>query len=101
MNTIEDKLKATVTAAAIIEKEEKHRRVFIPTIKWAVPVAAAIAIALIVIRPKDPKDTFTDPQLAYAEVEKAFAYISNQIEKGSEIAAKAEEPIESIKTIFK
>ena len=53
---------------------------------WAVPaVAAALVTAVLVFR-SQPKDTFSDPYLAYAEVQKAFGQIS---EKGEAAAARA------------
>lgn len=37
-----------------------------------------------------PKDTFTDPDMAYAELEQAFKLISLKVEKGADIARNAE-----------
>lgn len=103
MNELEDKLKAAVLAAALTGREDKisGKKETGKALKWVIPaVAAAVAAALVLI-PGRPKDTFDDPVLAYAEVEKAFAYMSEKIETGSEIASKAEESVELIKTVFK
>lgn len=53
---------------------------------YRVAGAAAIvilAVGLSLIRTNDePKDTFSDPYLAYAELERALAIVSDGIQKG-------------------
>lgn len=45
--------------------------------------AAAIAIlAVMLFRPAEPQDTFDDPRLAYAEIEKTLSYISDKMKTG-------------------
>ena len=59
---------------------------------WGIPaVAAALVAAVIVFRsvPKEPEDTFSDPYLAYAEVQKAFGQISQKGEEAAAIAGNA------------
>lgn len=100
-SNLEDKLKATVLAAALQEEEVKQTRKMEHSFAWA---GAAVAFASLVIffaLPSNPKDTYDDPAVAYAEVEKTFALISSKIEKGSEFAQKADEPIETINKLFK
>ena len=99
MENLEDRLEAAVLAAAIVEEGKRKRAVSRTVLRWAVPAFAA-ALALLLAVPSRPKDTFNDPALAYAEVERTFAYISQKIDKGAEIAAKAEEPVSTIKNIF-
>lgn len=100
MENLEDRLEAAVLAAAIVEEGKRKRAVSRTVLRWAVPAFAAAALALLLAVPSRPKDTFNDPALAYAEVERTFAYISQKIDKGVEIAAKAEEPVSTIKNIF-
>ena len=100
MENLEDRLEAAVLAAAVVEEGKRKRAVLRTALRWSVPVFAAAALALLLAVPSRPKDTFNDPALAYAEVERTFAFISQKIDKGAEIAAKAEEPIESLKNIF-
>ena len=59
--------------------------------RWAVAAAAAAVVALAVTLavPSRPKDTFSDPLLAYAEVQRAFDLISARGEQAMEIAGKA------------
>ena len=72
-------------------------------ILWTSLAAAAAAAALIAL-PRlggpEPKDTFDDPRLAYAEVEKAFDLISQKmaagLEKAGEAQALAEKPLQII-----
>ena len=68
------------------------------TLRWAVPtgVAAAIAVLLAVglTRNPEPKDTFDDPYLAYAEVEKVFSKISDTVTYGADKISESEATIE-------
>ena len=67
-------------------------------LRWAVPtgVAAAIAVLLAVglTRNPEPKDTFDDPYLAYAEVEKVFSKISGTVAYGADKISESEATIE-------
>ena len=64
------------------------------TLRWAVPtgIAAAIAVLLAVglTRNPEPKDTFDDPYLAYAEVEKVFSKISDTVTYGADKISESE-----------
>ena len=59
--------------------------------RWAIAAAAAAVVALAVTLsvPSRPKDTFSDPLLAYAEVQRAFDLISARGEQAMDIAGKA------------
>ena len=63
-------------------------------------VAAAISLfalgAVYLNRERNPKDTFDDPYLAYAEVEKAFAKISGTFAYGADKISETEETIDKI-----
>lgn len=76
-----------------IQAEPVVRRagIFRPLL-WGIPaVAAALVAAVLVFRsvPKEPEDTFSDPYLAYAEVQKAFGQISQKGEAAATIAGNA------------
>ena len=62
-------------------------------------VAAAVALALL-LPSNSPKDTFDDPLLAYAEVERIMGYISEKTEDGISKTAKLTESIESINIVL-
>lgn len=48
----------------------------------------------------EPKDTFDDPYLAYAEIEKAFEKMSAGINKSLAMAGETEEVIEKVASVF-
>lgn len=59
-----------------------------------IPAAVAVAAALTVglnhqSASRMPADTFTDPQEAYAELERTFGYISSKINAGREMTDAA------------
>ena len=56
---------------------------------WAVPAVAAALVAAVLVFRSQPKDTFSDPYLAYAEVQKAFGQISEKGEAAAAIAGNA------------
>ena len=65
-------------------------------------IAAAVVLALLIFNPwrmdDQLQDTFEDPRMAYAQVEKAFAEISNKMSMGVEMVSQAkplaEKPLE-------
>ena len=63
-------------------------------------VAAALSLfalgAVLLDRERAPKDTFDDPLLAYAEVEKAFAKISGTISYGASKLSESETTIDKL-----
>ena len=71
-------------------------------VRWVLPtgIAAAIAILLAVgltlTRNPEPKDTFDDPYLAYAEVEKVFAKISGTVAYGAEKVSESEQTLDKL-----
>ena len=76
----------------------------VKTVRW---IGAAAAVTLlagtalgIVNWQKQPKDTFDDPYLAYAELEKAFATMSNSLQKGLAMAEKSEDIIDRTINVF-
>ena len=48
----------------------------------------------------EPKDTFSDPYLAYAELEKAFTTMAEGMQKGFSMAEKSEEIIDRTASVF-
>ncbi len=72
-----------------------------------IAAAAVVVFALVLLKPgmqKDTlQDTFEDPYLAYAQVEKAFAEISSKMTLGVEMVAQAkplaEKPMEILNNV--
>ena len=56
---------------------------------YAALAVAAAAAAVVILPQRGPKDTFDDPRLAYAEVEKAFQTISDKLSAGADLAREA------------
>ena len=76
----------------------------VKTVRW---IGAAAAVTLlagtglgIANWQKQPKDTFDDPYLAYAELEKAFATMSDSLQKGLAMAEKSEDIIDRTINVF-
>lgn len=63
--------------------------------------AAAACLMMFFMTPRQPEDTFDDPKLAYAELEKTFSYISSKMDKGMEIAAEARPAIEKTSGVYR
>lgn len=63
-------------------------------------VAAAISLfalgAVFLNRERTPKDTFDDPYLAYAEVEKAFAKITGTVSYGASKISESETTLDKL-----
>ena len=92
-------IESGVAAAAFVEGEKartgsrRHARFLAPSLA---AVAAAVALALaLVLAPGRLRDTYDDPMLAYAEIEKAFSYISSQVDRGMDMVAEAGPVIEN------
>ena len=76
----------------------------VKTVRW---IGAAAAVTLlagtalgIANWQNRPKDTFDDPYLAYAELEKAFATMSDSLQKGLAMADKSEDIIDRTINVF-
>ena len=72
-----------------------------------IAAAAVVVLALVLLKPRMEKDTlqdtFDDPYMAYAQVEKAFAEISSKMTLGVEMVAQvkplAEKPMEILNNV--
>lgn len=58
----------------------------------ATGIAACLAVLLMVSG--GPKDTYDDPKLAYAELERTMSLISSKMERGLQMAAEAAPALE-------
>ena len=68
-----------------------------------ISVAAAATLLFgtgIAIRQNEPKDTFDDPYMAYAELEKAFATMSGGMQKALAMAEESEAALDKVTSIF-
>ena len=83
-----------------LENDADHTR----TVRWigaaaAVTLLAGTALGIANLQ-NQPKDTFDDPYLAYAELEKAFATMSEGLRKGIAMADKSNDIIDRTITVF-
>ena len=69
-------------------------------VRWMLPAGIAAAIAILVTlgltREPAPKDTFDDPYLAYAEVEKVFNKLSGTMAYGASKVSETEATIDKL-----
>lgn len=83
---LERRLRQALAAREIADAARPVRTRWIPYASLAVAAAAA---ALVILPQRGPKDTFDDPLLAYAEVEKAFQTISDKMAVGMDLVREA------------
>jgi len=82
---IEEALAAETLAAHELAPEAPSARRWLP---YTISAAAAIAVVAAVglgLQNREPRDSFDDPYLAYAEVEKAFQTISDKMSESIDI----------------
>ncbi|MBQ6310706.1 MAG: hypothetical protein IJK74_04060 [Bacteroidales bacterium] len=89
---LESRIRETILSQKIAE-EEAAPAVSLRT-RWITGFAVAAACTVAAVLLHNPvqtelKDTFDDPRLAYAEVEKTFERISMKMSKASEMAYEA------------
>ncbi len=103
---IEDGLETLRTIEALTEEETSTAVKMNPFRRRVITfIGAAAAVAILAgfgfgLIENEPEDTFDDPRLAYAELEKAFATISGGISKGVAMAEDTERIIEKTTEIF-
>ena len=88
---IAEKLTARTLAEAPAEKKTGRR------ILWTAVATAAVAAAVLALPTTgspEPKDTFDDPQLAYAQVEQVFQTIGQHMAQGLACADEAQALVE-------
>lgn len=96
---LEDELDAQTKLETMKEEPRKIR--LVPVIGVAASVLLLIGIGLGIARwQSEPKDTFTDPYLAYAELEKAFSTMSEGMNKALAMADKSETIIDRATSVF-
>lgn len=96
---LEDELNAQTKLETMKEEPRKIR--LVPVIGVAASVLLLIGIGLGIARwQSEPKDTFTDPYLAYAELEKAFSTMSEGMNKALAMADKSETIIDRATSVF-
>lgn len=94
---------AAVTAGLLTgnESEGQGRRKVVRYVAAAASVVIMAGVGYGIVQwQSQPKDTFDDPYLAYAEVEKAFEKISSSINRSLAMAGETEQVIEKATSVF-
>ena len=89
---VPEELSARVQAAGA----QANRRRWVLPAGIAAAVATLLAVGLTLTRNPEPMDTFDDPYLAYAEVEKVFAKISGTVAYGAEKVSQSEQTLDKL-----
>ena len=71
------------------DRRRSRKRVMGGSAAALLAVAAAIVAVVLMQKPAYPSDSFDDPALAYAQVEKTFQYISQKMSGGIEVVREA------------
>ena len=98
---LEKRISEKLTARAIVAEpapKKTGRRILWTAVAAAAVLAAVLALPSVGAR--EPKDTFDDPQLAYAQVEEAFQLIGQHMAKGLACADDAQALVEKPKQIL-
>ncbi len=81
--------------------QPQQRRWVMTTVSVAAAVALLIGVGFGIARwQSEPKDTFDDPYLAYAELEKAFAIMSGGVHKALAMAEESEAALDKVTSVF-
>ena len=98
-----ERIQISVDAQSIIDeiKEDSHpgRMVRIVGVAASVAVIAGIGLGIAQWQ-NEPKDTFDDPYMAYAELEKAFAIMSGGVQKALAMAEESEAALDKVTSVF-
>ncbi len=93
---VPEELSARVQAAVRAADRQAQRRRWVLPAGIAAAVATLVAVGLTLTRNPEPMDTFDDPYLAYAEVEKVFSKISGTVAYGAEKVSQSEQTLDKL-----
>ncbi len=81
--------------------QPQQRRWVMTTVSVAAAAALLIGVGFGIARwQSEPKDTFDDPYMAYAELEKAFAIMSGGVQKALAMAEESEAALDKVTSVF-
>ena len=93
---VPEELSGKVQEAVHTAGAQANRRRWVLPAGIAAAVATILAVGLTLTRNPEPIDTFDDPYLAYAEVEKVFAKISGTVAYGAEKVSQSEQTLDKL-----
>ena len=92
-----ERLETALISSAVVDKESvrpsRRATMKLPASFALAAAALAAALVLTLYPEREPEETYDNPVLAYAELERTFSYIASKMSKGMEITAEAEETI--------
>lgn len=98
-----ERIQASVDAQGIIDgiaEDPRHGRM-VRIVGAAASVAVLAGVGLGIARwQNEPKDTFDDPYMAYAELEKALAIMSDGVQKALAMAEESEAALDKVTSVF-
>lgn len=99
-----ERLKGDFGTLERLTEEELQKTGRVMTLRMVSIAAAAALLAGVgfgIARwQNEPKDTFDDPYLAYAELEKAFARVSDGMQRGLAMVEESEAAMDKVTSIF-
>ena len=98
-----ERIQISVDAQSIIDeiKEDSHPGRMVRIVGAAASVAVLAGVGFGIARwQNEPKDTFDDPYMAYAELEKAFAIMSGGVQKALAMAEESEAALDKVTSVF-
>ena len=98
-----ERIQASVDAQGIIDgiEEGPHHGRMVRIVGAAASVAVLAGIGFGIAQwQNEPKDTFDDPYMAYAELEKAFAIMSGGVQKALAMAEESEAALDKVSSVF-
>ena len=90
---LDDRVLSAIIASSADSTAPRGRNIW-KILPGVAAAGIAACLAIMFAMSDQPKDTFDDPRLAYAELERAMSLISSKMERGMEIAAEAAPAIE-------
>lgn len=99
-----DRLKEDLGTLERLTEAEPQKTGCVMTLRIAsIAAAAAILVGVgfgVARWQNEPKDTYDDPYLAYAELEKAFARVSDGMQKGLAMVEESEAAMDKVTSLF-
>ena len=100
-----EKLQDDIAVQRMVERFDEtgpaSRTGMLTIISVAASFAVLVCVGLGIARwQNEPKDTFDDPYMAYAELERAFSKMSDGMQKAIAMAEESEAALDKVSSVF-